>query len=445
MNLSRLFMIVLASLIATNAAHAHFLFVRILAPAEAGRCAEVYFSDQADAGDPRFIDKIASTKLWVQSKPGTFEPLKVHPTPDRLRALVPSSGSIGVIGECTYGVLARPKAAPFLLRHYPKAVAGRAEDIRALRDKPEIPFEILLSTNGKQMQFIATRRGKTIPDAKFIAIGVDLKEHQLTANAQGVASWTPSVPGSYAVYTSQTLKEAGVYQGEKYEEIREFATLAFTWPLESSDPDPKAVALFQEAIAARSSWSHFPGFRADVKASADGRSWKGGATITAKGDVTLTMEDDVVAPWVKEQLESIVLHRMARPQTKEPVLRFGDADQDHPLGRLLIFDGGKFASSYRVKDRQIMVVNRNLGKTNMTITVLDNDLNAEKKYLPRSYTVHYWDAVSGKLERSETIQNRWTRLGSWDLPMTLTVQTSSSAGQGVKSMTLSEHRLLDGK
>ena len=55
-------------------AEAHFLFVRVLPAAEAGRFAEVYFSDQADAGDPRFIDKIAHTKLWVQTKPGALEP-----------------------------------------------------------------------------------------------------------------------------------------------------------------------------------------------------------------------------------------------------------------------------------------------------------------------------------------------------------------------------------
>jgi len=121
---------------ASNSADAHFLFVRILPPAEGGRYAEVYFSDQADAGDPRFIDKIASTKLWLQTKPGSFEALKVHQTPDRLRALVPSNGSIAVIGECTYGVLARPKATPFRLRHYPKAIAGRPEEIRALQARP---------------------------------------------------------------------------------------------------------------------------------------------------------------------------------------------------------------------------------------------------------------------------------------------------------------------
>src|SRR5690349_23855929 len=93
---------------------AHFLFVRILPPAEGGRFAEVYFSELAEAGDPRFIDKIAATNLWLQQTPGRFEPLKIVKTTDRLRAHLPTTGSLGVSGSCTYGVLERKTA--FLLR-----------------------------------------------------------------------------------------------------------------------------------------------------------------------------------------------------------------------------------------------------------------------------------------------------------------------------------------
>ncbi len=439
MRFSRYFLLIAAILLCVESARAHFLFIRILPAAEAGRFAEVYFSDQADAGDARFIDKIASTKLWLQTKPGEFSPLNVHKTPDRLRAAVPANGSVAVVGECTYGVIGKK---PFLLRHYPKAVAGRPDDIRAFQPKPEIPFEIQLRQQDDGLEFIALRNGKPLPDAKFIGIGVDLKDHKFNADAQGRALWKPSAPGHYSVYTSQTLAEKGVHQGAKYDEIREFTTIAFAWPLEAKGADPKAVALFQEALAARASWSDFPGFSAEIKASADGRAWKGTATISAKGDAALTMEDDVVAPWVKEQLESMAMHRIARPSDKAPVLRFADSQTDHPLGRLLVFEGGSFASSYRVKDRQIMVVNRALGKVNMTITIVDNDINTDKKFLPRSYTVQYWNTANGQLQRSETIQNRWTRVGAWDLPTQLTVLTASGAGQGVKTMTLSQHRLL---
>src|SRR5262245_17129335 len=299
-----------------NSAHAHFLFVRIQPPAEAGRFAEVFFSDVADAGDPRFIEKIAGTRLWLQAKPGSFEELQVHKTLDRLRAAVPASGSFAVVGQCTYGVLARAKQPAFLLRHYPKAIAGNPDAIAALLPKPEIPFEILARPDAKGFEFVALRHGKPIANAKFTAVAVNLQNYEFSADAQGKALWQPPAAGAYAVYTGQTLKEADVYKGKKYDEIREFTTIAFTWPLECAGADEEAVKLFQEATAARASWKSFPGFSALVNASVDGRTWKGTATLSAKGDVDLATDDEVVAPWVQEQLESLVLHRLYRAPGK---------------------------------------------------------------------------------------------------------------------------------
>ena len=127
------------------------------------------------------------------------------------------------------------------------------------------------------------------------------------------------------------------------------------------------------------------------------------------------------------------------------MLRFADDEDDHPLGRLLTFVGGHFASSYRVKDRQISVVNRHIGKRNMTITVLDNDKNPEGRFLPRSYLVQYWDDATGTLDHVESVQERWQRFRSWDLPTLHTVTAASDAGFSVRSVTLSEHRLLEVK
>ena len=42
----------------------------------------------------RFVEKVASTRLWAQTTPGTFEPLKVTKGVDRLRAPLPGSGSV---------------------------------------------------------------------------------------------------------------------------------------------------------------------------------------------------------------------------------------------------------------------------------------------------------------------------------------------------------------
>src|SRR4029077_1022815 len=116
--------VALALLNLTTQASAHFLFIRVGPQAEAGRQAEVFFSEQAEAGDPKFVAKISHTKLWVQTRPGEFRELPVRQAADRLRAALPSDRSLAVVGECQYGVSARPKQTPFLLRYYPKAVAG---------------------------------------------------------------------------------------------------------------------------------------------------------------------------------------------------------------------------------------------------------------------------------------------------------------------------------
>src|SRR5262249_40596401 len=159
--------------------------------------------------------------------------------------------------------------------------------------------------------------------------------------------------------------------GQNYEEIRDFATIAFSWPLERKDADTEAVALFEEALAARAQWQGFPGFTALATGKLEGRDFSGQVTVDADGGVRFQTKEKAAKRWVEDQLGSIALHRGAgESERTKPVLRFGDDDEDHPLGRLLVFDGGRFASSYRIKDKQIMVVNRHIGRLNMTITVL---------------------------------------------------------------------------
>ena len=135
------------------------------------------------------------------------------------------------------------------------------------------------------------------------------------------------------------------------------------------------------------------------------------------------------------------MHR--RPQTaaasreKTPQFRFVEDSEGHPLGRLIAVEGGQMASSYRIKDHQIMVVNRRMGKRNMTITVLENQTNADGRFLPHSYVVQYWDAAGGKLLSAETIQERWQRVGSLDLPVLHSVATASETGLSLRVVRFS--------
>ena len=425
-------------------ARAHFLFVRICPPAEGGRAAEVYFSEMAAAGDPRFIAKVATAKFWIQTKPGDFRPLEMRALSDRLRAHVPISGSLMVAGEWDYGVLTRPGQTPFLLRHYSKGVAGPSEEVNRLRPKGT-PLEVLASFEPDRVVVTALLDGKPLPNATFSTVDTNLAGDELKADADGRATFAPDSPGIYSIYTQHVDRTAGAHNGTAYKEIRRFATLSFTWPLAPRGADPEAVKLFEDAIAARAVWEDFSGFTAKTDGGIEDRPFDGTVSVTADGSVNLKIQEGAAKEWVQEQLESITMHRAASQtplaDRAKPVLRFADDHDDHPLGRLLTFEGGSFASSYRVNGRQITTVNRLLDGKNMTITVLNNEKNAEGLYLPHCYTVQYWDEPSGKFERTETVQDAWTRIGSWDLPSRHTVTTSSAGGFSVRSFQLHDHRV----
>jgi len=265
---------------------------------------------------------------------------------------------------------------------------------------------------------------------------------ELMGNDAGQATWKPPAPGRYCIYSKSVLKTPSNRNGMPYTEIREFATVAFQWPLRRTDADAEAVSLFQKAIASRATWEKFPGFTADISGNVYGREFTGKVTVAADGDVSVESEEAVVKSWVEEQLHSIVNHRLAPPRSdKPPVLRFADHDLTHPLGRLLIFDGGQFASSYRVRDGRITVVNRSFGGENMTITVLEETRNADGKQLPQSYSVQYWNAKDGTLDRTESFAHRWTRVGNYDLPASVTVTTASKAGLAVRQIQLKNQKL----
>ena len=429
--------LILASWAST--AHAHFLFLRITEPAEGGRFVEVYFSDHADAGDPKFVEKISDTQLWRQSSPGEFQPLRVRSARDRLRAFLPDSDAACVVGKLEYGVITR--GVPFLLRYYPKAVSGSAEELSRFKSCSQVPVEILAEADGDEMVLTAIHKGKPVAGATFTTIDEDLQNVELKADDAGRVRWKPSATGRYCAYVKVTQPQTGEYKGLHYDEIREFATLTWNWPLVPAQDDPEAAKLFDRAVAHRAAWKDFPGFSANVKGSVDGRDFDGSAQVDAQGNVTLRIDEKSAEGWLEDQFRSLVTHRRPAPRTSAK-FRFGDEDEANPLGKLVILSGSRFASSYRIRDDEITVVNRLIGPENMTITVLGTEENPEHHYLPRAFAVEFWDAVSGELLRTETTQNRWTRVDGYDLPTEITVTTASSTGLTVKSCRLSQHGLL---
>lgn len=229
-NVVMLSVAVVAVLVCTaRDAQAHFLFIRLHSPTANGGQVEVFFSEHATAGDPKFVEKIAHTKLWLQKSPGEFTPLDVRKATDRLTATVPAGQAASVIGECEYGVLTRDNS--FLLRYYPKAVSGDPQQVNLLKARDKTPLEIVPRFEEGGVKLVALHHGKPLPGITFTTVDDDLANEELKADDAGSVTWKPKKPGYYCVYVRANTKQSGTAGGKPYDEIREFATLAFPWPL----------------------------------------------------------------------------------------------------------------------------------------------------------------------------------------------------------------------
>ncbi len=437
---------VLSCTVGATSAQAHFLFIQVGPHAEAGRNVEVFFSERATAGDPRFVAKVAHTELWLQDEPGKFVPLTVNRGTDRLRAYLPSDRSVSVVGSCEYGVLKREKA--FLLRYYPKAVSGKPDEVAKLSRNTAIPLEIMPTIGKDSITMTVLREGKPLANTLLTTIDSNLTNEELTTDAAGRATWRLRESGQFAVYVKHVVPQAGAKNGENYDEIREFATLAFDWPLDNSRVDPDAVAIFEKAIAARAAWADFKGFTAQAAVYLDGRRSEGHVAVKPDGEVSFDGEpkfdDEAAREWVRDQLHSLVIHRVPSSGIRsKPLLNFADTDEEHPLGRLLNFHGGRFASTYRIREDEIIVVNRSLGRENMSLQMLESERNAGGKVLPRAYEVQYRDAQNGAITRVETFRSRWQRIGKLDLPESIGQTISSAGGVSARSLKLKSIKLAE--
>jgi hypothetical protein len=218
---------------------------------------------------------------------------------------------------------------------------------------------------------------------------------------------------------------------------------AYCFAADPEKTDPAAEALMHKAHVARSGWdSSFPGFKADVRVAIDSEHAEGKVTI-AGGEVKLDLPSGAPARWAAEQLESITMHRTAAVKDRYDV-SFADAEEHHPLGRLIKFHGGATHSLYRVKDDVITEVHRTMGDTRFTITVSEVTRSIERQTLPRHFNVSYWATADGQLQSNHDFTDDWVRLSKYDLPKSrLLIRTAANTRQ-VSELSLSNHELLPG-
>jgi hypothetical protein len=205
-----------------------------------------------------------------------------------------------------------------------------------------------------------------------------------------------------------------------------------------ADDKSDASALLQSATNNREVWGKdFPGFHARLTVDKDNRSAEGTVAVSASGKVEITLVDESLRTVAQKLLGSMISHRFAGKAQYSPT--YGPDDK-HPQGRsVLLNDSGQ--SMYRIRDGQILQVNRSMGPSKFTIDILENRMVESGHHLPVAYTVTYRNPGTGALERVDSYNERFVRVQKFYLPSKLRVVSAGAAGTEITEIALTSPEL----
>ncbi|HEY2839845.1 MAG TPA: DUF3386 family protein [Pirellulales bacterium] len=426
-------------------ASAHFLWVGLRGePTDKGTVC-VYFNEGPEAGSARLAKKIAPTKAWLRRPDGAPTPLDLRVVEQnetgQLEAAIDAARPYCVEARFDYGVF-KHDDHPVLLNYYARHVeADAADQVASLATSDSLPLCVVPRRDGAGLTLDVLWQGKLATGCQVVVNGPDQDSQELTTDDKGRAKLAKAPAGDYAIRARKIDAKAGKLGEQEYEATHHYATL--TCKLKDSAASLSADQTLSAARASRAVWDDFPGFTADLTLGTGEQRAAGKLTITEDGEIRLVGFDNIKTDRAKQLLQQLVQHRSGGGGPTQTV-SYVDEATEHPLGRLMTFNGDKeMNSAYRVKENVVTEVNRAMGPMKFTISVLAVHLNSEGKYLPTTFNVSYWNRESGKLQASETHLNEWVRVGDFDLPTRFVLLRAEDGKREILDMEFRNHKLLN--
>jgi hypothetical protein len=322
-----------------------------------------------------------------------------------------------------------------------------------LARSPRLALDIVPHVAGGKLTLEVLYQAKPSCASEVVVVDPSGEQHDLKTDDHGRVALGAAGGGRYAVRAAHIeTDKSGERGGKKFAQTWHYCTLVVdVRPAAAANVRPAAVAhdakdltaaqALKRARDGRAVWDDFPGFSADLAVSNGKEQTTGKVTIDDSGTVELDMRPSPLADWTEEQLNSLVQHRMPEGEISEGNVTYADNDTAHPLGRKINLGDESFQSVYRLKDDVIMEVNRSAGKLRFTISVLEIVRNAENKYLPRAFTMNFFDQATGQLKTSLGYWNEWQRVGKFDLPKTILEVSAAAGGTATKQIVFSNWKL----
>jgi len=185
-------------------------------------------------------------------------------------------------------------------------------------------------------------------------------------------------------------------------------------PAGDNKADPEAWKLLGETVKTRYYFTKaFTGFETDVVVNDNGKIAKGVLRYDVDKGADLQIKGlDEKETWPLEMAINIIGHRR-RPDFdkgdgRNPIT-FADEDRSPAGRRLALNDAMK--SFYRIRSGRVTEVDRTVGDEHFTISIIEELPAGNGMYLPRYFTVTYFDAKSGAIRRTQSFSDEYTKIG----------------------------------
>lgn len=188
--------------------------------------------------------------------------------------------------------------------------------------------------------------------------------------------------------------------------------------------------LFQSAYQNRYTWDeNFPGYRADVELKQDEEVYTGQIRINPDLSVEISnVEDPEVQESLYTQLRDVVTHRKRTPFDKaHGANRFSLGATDQSGAVEILVEGDAMGSNYRVRDNQISLVSRVMGRMAFTINHRAS-IDTGEGYISADYTAVFRNPQTDQVTRQMEFKDTYEKVGNYYL-MTRQVVHSQAEGQ----------------
>lgn len=174
---------------------------------------------------------------------------------------------------------------------------------------------------------------------------------------------------------------------------------------------------FQAAYENRYTWDdQFPGYTAEVELRQGDEVYRAQMTIGADLGVSISGVDDPdVLQTLERQLKDITTHRQRADFAKvhgENQFQFGDTDASGAIA--ILVEGKAMGSSYKVRDREICHVERNVGPMRFVIDT-HATLDTGNGYVPTRTDAIFFNAQSGQPMKEVHYEDTYEKIGDYHL------------------------------